>query len=214
MFAYCGNNHILRKDDGGDIWHIAVGAVAGGLIGGVVKVLSNAASGTNFADGLATAMLAGAASGAVASSGIGLVGVIGLNATISMAENVSNRLIDNGGIKGFRLNLQDVGDILTDGAIGAISGALGGAGSGSKHLTRLGKQTIKRTTNALFHKGIRSGFREARRAFSYYSKNTVYYYKPFINQLPKDVGASIITTIASSNFMKTQYRKFGRMCIN
>ena len=34
--------------------------------------------------------------------------------------------------------------IVVDGVIGGISGALGGAGKGSKHLTNLGKQTVKR----------------------------------------------------------------------
>ena len=40
MFAYCGNNPVMRADDGGEIWHIVVGAVVGGAtsaIGGVNK---------------------------------------------------------------------------------------------------------------------------------------------------------------------------------
>ena len=66
LFAYCDNNPVVRADHGGDFWHIVVGAAAGALIGGIVKVASNAIKGKSLTDGLATAMLAGAASGALA----------------------------------------------------------------------------------------------------------------------------------------------------
>ena len=33
LYAYCGNNPVARHDDGGEFWHIAVGAFVGGLIG-------------------------------------------------------------------------------------------------------------------------------------------------------------------------------------
>ena len=29
MFAYCGNNPIMRADDGGEFWHIVAGAAIG-----------------------------------------------------------------------------------------------------------------------------------------------------------------------------------------
>lgn len=41
LFAYCDNNPVMRADYGGEFWHIAVGAVVGGLIGGEGKVVSN-----------------------------------------------------------------------------------------------------------------------------------------------------------------------------
>ena len=73
------------------------------------------------------------------------------NDTTLMAENAANQVIENKGFNNF-----DVGDMLIDGAIGGVSGALGGAGKGTKHLTNLGKQTVKRTFNATTHRGLKS----------------------------------------------------------
>lgn len=151
-------------------------------------------------------MLAGAASGALASTGVGIVGMVAGNAAISMAENAANQVIENKGFNNF-----DVGDMLIDGAIGGVSGALGGAGKGTKHLTNLGKQTVKRTFNATTNKGLRAGLKEAGKAFAYYGKNSAKYYKTFVKGLPSDFISTVVTTIASSNYMKYQYRRiFGR----
>ena len=101
--------------------------------------------------------------------------------------------------------------MLIDGAIGGVSGALGGAGKGTKHLTNLGKQTVKRTFNATTNKGLRAGLKEAGKAFAYYGKNSAKYYKTFVKGLPSDFISTVGTTIASSNYMKYQYRRiFGR----
>ena len=206
LFAYCDNNPVMRADHGGDFWHIVVGAAVGALIGGVVKAVSNAIEGKSLTDGLATAMLAGAASGALASTGVGIVGMVAGNAAISMAENAADQVIENKGFNNF-----DVGDMLIDGAIGGVSGALGGTGKGMKHLTNLGKQTVKRTFNATTNKGLRAGLKEAGKAFAYYGKNSAKYYKTFVKGLPSDFISTVGTTIASSNYMKYQYRRiFGR----
>ena len=202
LFAYCDNNPVMRADHGGDFWHIAIGAVVGGLIGGAVKAVSNVIEGKDITDGLGTAMLAGAASGALASTGVGLVGMMAGNAAISMAENATNQVIANKGFNNF-----DVGDMVTDGVIGGVSGAIGGAGRGSKHLTNLGKQTVKRTINATANKGIKAGMKEAGKAFAYYGKNTGKYYRSFLKGLPGDFFSTVGTTIASSNYMKYQYRR-------
>ncbi len=205
MFAYCGNNPIHRKDDGGEFWHIVAGAIAGALINGGVKVISNVIARKPLTDGLITAMLSGGASGALAVTGVGVVGITAGNSAISIAENVANQVVENDGFNNF-----DAGDMLIDGAIGGISGALGGAGKGTKHLTNLGKQMVKRTYNTTVHKGLKAGFKEAGKAFAYYSKNTAAYYKNFIHGLRGDVFMSITTTIVSSDYMKHQYRQLLR----
>ena len=200
MFAYCNNNPVIRADSGGEFWHIVAGAVVGGLISGAIKVVANAIEGNDLTDGLGIAMLSGAASGALAATGVGVVGMIAGNAAISMAENAVNQIIDNKGFSNF-----DVGDMMVDCVIGGISGALGGAGKGSKHLTNLGKQTVKRTINVTTHKGINAGIKEAGKAFSYYAKNSAKYYGDFVRGVPGDVLSSIATTIVSSDYMKHQY---------
>ena len=201
LYTYCGNNLILNVDPDGHFWHIVAGAAVGALIGGVVKVASNLASGEDWNAELGTAMLAGAASGALAATGVGMVGMIVGNAAISMAENATNQIIENKGFNNF-----DVGDMAIDGVIGGISGAIGGAGKGSKHLTNLGKQTVKRTANTTIHKGFKAGVKEAGKAFAYYGKNTKSFYKPLFKGIVKDVISATGTSVAS-DYMKKQYRR-------
>ena len=155
LYAYCDNNPVMRTDDNGDFWHIAVGGLLGGLIGGIAQVASNIIEGENAFDGVGAAFISGAASGALASTGVGIVGSIVGNAGISMAENVVTQVIDNKGFDDF-----DVGDMLIDGAIGGGTGLINGPGTGSEHLKTLGKNTIKRTANTVSHKGFKEGAKE------------------------------------------------------
>ena len=71
---------------------------------------------------------------------------------------------------------------------------VGGAGKGSKHMTRLGTQTVSRTFNATKHKGIRAGIKEMGKAFAYYGKNTKSYYKRYFS---KDVVSMVISSSLS-----------------
>ena len=125
LYAYCDNNPIVRGDKDGEFWNFIIGAVVGAVAGAVTQVISNAVSGKKLTDGLATATLSGAASGLLAASGVGIVGSVVGNAAISMASNATNQIIENKGFNNF-----DVGDMLADGAIGGIAGAVGGAGMG------------------------------------------------------------------------------------
>ena len=138
------------------------------------------------------AAVTGAASGALAATGGGLVAMIAGNAGISMVGNAVNQMIDNQGLKNF-----DIDSMLFDGAIGAVAGALGGKGKGNKNLMNLGKQTINRTFNVTKHRGLSAGFAEMTKAFSYYTKNTQHYYQPFFKNLLKDgfnsLGISLFT---------------------
>lgn len=97
--------------------------------------------------------------------------------------------------------------MVIDGAIGGISGAIGGAGKGTKHLMNLGKQSLKRTVGTTINKGVRAGVREAAKAAVYYGKNTSRYYSSYVRGLLKDTASAIVTSVASSNYMKNQYRR-------
>jgi len=147
-------------------------------------------------------MLSGAVSGALASTGVGMAGMIVGNTAISIVENTANQVVKNEGFNNF-----DIGDMLIDGTIGGISGAMGGAGKGTKHLTNLGKQTVTRTVNTAKHRGLKAGLKEARKAFAYYGKNSAKYYKSFVRGIPGDFISSIGTEIASSDYMKCQYQR-------
>ena len=201
LFAYCDNNPVIRADIGGDFWHIIIGTAIGAITGGVLKVASNMIAGKPATDGLAVAMLSGAVSGALASTGIGRLGMAIGSAVISMAENATYQVIENRGFKNF-----DVGDMLIDGAIGGVSGALGGKGKGSKHMTNLGKQTVNRTVGAVKNNGIKEGAKEAGKAFAYYTKNTYKYYKTFKKDLPWNIFTSFFIMAVTHEKARSAYR--------
>lgn len=192
MFAYCGNNPVARVDFGGEFWHILIGAAVGAIISGVAKVVSNAIEDKPLTEGLGRAVLEGAASGALSSTGASAVVTIAGNAAISMTGNAVEQVIENKGFDDF-----DVGEMLVDGAIGGISGMIGGAGNGTKHLTNLGKQTVKRTLNTMKYNGLKEGVKEMGKAFTYYSKNTTSYYLDLLKRTPADFLATLGTDLAS-----------------
>ena len=162
LYAYCGNNPVARHDDGGEFWHIAVGAFVGGLIGATTKLISNwVNSEKNIWDGVVMAAVTGAASGALAATGVGLVGQIAGGAAISMAGNAIQQGID---ISQGEQESFNVKDMIFDGVVGGIAGAVGGAGASqgnTKAATKLGKQLTKRICNT----------GEIKKAFAYYGKN-------------------------------------------
>lgn len=74
-----------------------------------------------------------------------------------MTENAVNQIVENKGFNNF-----DIGDMVIDTVIGGISG-IGEPVKEAKHLTKLGKQTVKRTFNTTKNKGVKTGMREAKR---------------------------------------------------
>ena len=159
LFAYCGNNPVSRADVAGEFWHIVAGAVGGALVGGIAQVASNLITGHSWSDGIGSAMLTGAAGGALAASGVGLIGSIAGNAGIAMMGNAAKQVVKNRGFNDFNAY-----DMLIDGAIGAFSGFVGGKGASRgnvKSAMALGRQLTKRIANT----------GEIGRAISYYAKN-------------------------------------------
>lgn len=66
LFAYCDNNPVARTDDGGEFWHIVIGAAVGAVGGAVSSIISQAISGEEInwkAVGISAA--GGAVSGAI-----------------------------------------------------------------------------------------------------------------------------------------------------
>ena len=202
LYSYCDNNPVIRSDNNGEFWHIVVGSLLGGIINSVVQVASNVIEGKDAFEGVGTAFVSGMASGAVSSSGFGIVASTVINASISMTKNTVDQVIENEGFDNF-----DVGEMFYEGAIGGISSVIGGGGTGSKHLSYLGKQTVKRTWNTATHKGVKAGVKELGKAFSYYSKNTKLYYQEVRKSIKKDIIIEFSTSIGLSDFMKRQYKE-------
>ena len=193
MFCYCGNNPVSRADDNGNFWHLVVGAVVSAVANAAVKVVTNIVEGKdNLLDGVGTAALTGAASGLLAASGVGLVGAIAGNAAISMAGNAVDQVIDNRGFENF-----DVGDMLLDGAAGAISGAIGGSG--------MGKSVNINTLNSRLTDKIMSGSKETIiKGVKYYFSQTAKLYE---RDLLKPIFKSVLST-EIYGICKATYNRF------
>ena len=202
LFAYCANDPVNKADPSGEVWHIVIGAVLGGIVSGISTMAANYMQGNNLTDGLGMSMLTGAASGALAATGVGVVGAVLGNAAISMAGNAVEQVATKNGFDNF-----NVGEMLFDGVVGGVTGAIGGKGNGSKHLMNLGVQSIRRTSNAIVHGGIKEGVRTAAKAVAYYVKNTKSYYSGVVKGLLKDaivsLGSAFITSKIGKKYIRT-----------
>ena len=132
-FAYCGNNPISRKDDSGDLWQL-IGALVGAAIGVVGQyvsdVVENVMEGKTGSDifkptSSIVDYAAAAASGALAGSGIGLLGSVLMNTAISTTAYVVNCDL---GYKEYNST-----DLLLSIGSGAVSGLIGGEGANLKY---------------------------------------------------------------------------------
>ncbi len=87
LFAYCDNNPVMRKDDGGQFWHI----IAGALIGGIANAAMTAICGGDLAS-IGVSFATGALTGGLAAAGIPFAASIAVNALCGAAESVFNDL--------------------------------------------------------------------------------------------------------------------------
>jgi len=162
LYAYCDNDPIMRADQGGYFWHIVAGAAIGGLIGGTTKLICNIIEKKeNVWAGVGVATFTSAASGALAATGIGLVGQVAGGSVIAMGGNALQQGVD---IATGEKDAFSVGEMLVDGAIGAICGFAGGSGASqgnSKSAMTLGKQLSRRIINT----------GEWKKSFAYYGKS-------------------------------------------
>ena len=198
-FAYVNSCPTNRKDEDGFFWHIAIGAIVGGLVGAVGSVISQAVEhGFDFSKidtgEVVAAGVAGAASGALAATGVGVVGQVVVNAMISGAENVANQTILADEDEEF-----DPLDLAIDMAIGGLGGAIGGRGAsfakkGTKvvsmtnHVTSLTRRTNRRIIQGLNSRNISV----ARKAITYYRKNTRVLYRNLRKGLARGFGVSTV----------------------
>ena len=184
LYAYCDNNPLVRVDDEGDFWHIVVGAVVGAAIGAI----SEAAAGGDWRT-ILVSTAAGALSGGLACTGLGVGALVAANVAISAGESFINQTIKKG------VKNVNYAEVAFDGAVGGLTSAIGGKGSGSKHLNNLGKQATKRIYKSAAKQGAKSGVKQASKAVSYYAKSTKNYYKDYAEKLIK---GSVIDWFADS----------------
>ena len=131
LFAYCDNNPVMRTDGEGEIWNWAIGALVGGAVSAICTMgalLSGAERPENFWKHVGAAAVTGAISGAVAASGVGIVGQVVSNMVLGATLNIADKKID--GVKSSSEILLAAAEGV---AMGALSGFIGGKGSATKH---------------------------------------------------------------------------------
>ena len=94
MFAYCGNNPVSRGDEGGEFWHIVIGAAIGAGVSFGASILSDVIAGEEIDwVGAGVSAAFGAVSGALAASGIGALGLALASVAIDGTEYVVRSVI-------------------------------------------------------------------------------------------------------------------------
>lgn len=124
MFAYCGNNPVSRKDDGGEFWNIVIGAAVGAIVSGITTAIDTYTS-TGAVDWgqVAISAAVGGISGGVAATGLGPIAQAAITAGASAIGSIASDLYG-------RSNNPETGKI-TWGEVGGIAArAIGSAAIG------------------------------------------------------------------------------------
>ena len=146
-FAYCNNSPVMQKDDGGELGHIAVAAIVGGVLGGV----SAAINGGGVADVLSSAAV-GAATGAIGASGLGFVAQALTSGVVSGVGKAAT-IVCNSGFKGLK-DANNQAEIVKTAGYGMADSVLGAATS--FRYSRLGDSAATEVMNAGKKKIIQS----------------------------------------------------------
>jgi len=128
LYAYVMNNPNIHVDPDGEIPVLAVTMGVGALIGGAVSAGANIVAQTTLGGGwsniswgeVGVSALSGAASGALAGSGVGIAGVVAGNAAISATSYVGTQMVNNEEIT--------ISGALINAGVGAGFGLAGGSG--------------------------------------------------------------------------------------
>lgn len=197
LFAYCGNDPVNRVDDSGEIWHIVAGAVFGAVISGILAV-TEGASGAEVAN----AVVSGAISGGLSATGVGILGQAVGNAIISAGSEIVSQCTSSRSIR--KVNWARVAYV---GTVGAVSGALGGKGSGTKNISQLGRKSLTKTYKSVKHgaktstyRAVTSGGKRFAKSMKTYWRYTKRTYKNLYNPktIIEDTISEYITNKVSS----------------
>ena len=203
LYTYCFNNPVMYADPSGHWIHLAIGAAIGGLVAATVSVVGQLIENKgDFSkiDGVKvlTATVAGAVSGLVASTGVGLVGQIAINAGLSAANSFADQTYEIycDDYTRDEYNLFEIG---TAAAVGGVAGLIGGAGAGNNAMNSLSNQLVKRVENAVNYYIGKGATKEIQKAIIYYAKSAN---KMVMNEIVKNIikagGVSLAYTIVSS----------------
>lgn len=80
-------------------------------------------------------------------------------------------------------------------------------GSGLSYYNWLGQETCINTVKGFSSGGLSAAVSEGKKAMAYYASMSKYYYKDTYGRwnVPIDIGVSVLSAVATSDYMKGQY---------
>jgi len=121
MFAYCGNNPVARADEGGEFWNVVTGAIIGAVINTLVSYVTAQMAGEEFSLADAgVAFVSGAITGAVAATGLGVLGQAAVGGLVGFGGSVANNVLEGESISWKSATI--------NGIAGVVGGFIGGDG--------------------------------------------------------------------------------------
>ena len=139
MFAYCENNPVMGVDPTGEWVHLAIGAAIGAAVNVATSYINHRIAGEKYTLEEATIdAISGAASGALAASGVGLLGQVVSNGTISGITYMARCDVTK--------TKMSTSELMKSIAVGAVSGFIGGKGADGNRLIGVyntSKQVLK-----------------------------------------------------------------------
>ena len=120
LFAYCGNNPVMRGDAEGELWHVVAGAVVGGLISGITTAFQCAQEGQSVKQIIAQTLVAtacGAIGGGLAATGIGVFGQTIAGAMLGGIQEIASQKITN---PSSSIDFVEVNKRMIAGAVGGL----------------------------------------------------------------------------------------------
>ena len=183
LYIYCDNNPVMRVDEDGDIWHLLIGAAIGFVSTYIVDVAENIANGKSGFDILNVAIdmdyFAASASGALAASGIGIVGQIAGNALISSTSYLMDQAISNEKV--------DQNELLKQTVAGGFSGLLGGKGANGAKLYGVAKSAKLHLKTAV-------------------AAHNIAHYSAQVRAVPKEIFKGFMSTTLTTGLAKMHER--------
>ena len=194
MWAYCGNNPVVRYEVQGEFWNIIIGAAAGAIISGAISVISqgieNGWDNINWGS-VGVAAATGAISGGLAATGVGVVGQTIANGVIGAVSAGVDTHVSSGGKATASEYLTN---IAVGGVLGAVSGRIGGSGAGNKHLSASASRALKRVGSAVSNVG-KSGIKTAAKEVA---KAGRYYYSQVAKQALQNASKAVRSIVKAS----------------